>query len=161
MIGSVRTSNIASKVRSVLRCDTWQVASIISCQVHIAPDALARTSARKGKGRSGNDPSGVIVRRCLHSLYMSGQVERRKSETGCFEYRLVSGWVRSNQSYETRIKKDAYESGYVKKADYPRRKSFIDVTQKMVESGILILEPGGDFILNPEMQTENKSNECS
>jgi len=160
--GIVKTNGVSDRVLAVLSYEKWQTPSLIAFQIVIPPDAGSRMKERlRNSGRATVSIEKHICTINLSHLYRQGIVERRKHESGVFEYRLNKHYEKSRLRYQGRIKLDAYQTGLVIKADYPNTRSFISATKKLVESGVLIPEPDGNFTLNQNIKTERKSNECS
>jgi DNA-binding HxlR family transcriptional regulator len=77
----IRVPGSYDSILKVLTND-WQTTSIISCQVSIPPDAIARAT------RIGSSKSELISQK-LRDLVRSGKVEKRKITNTRNEYRLA------------------------------------------------------------------------
>lgn len=158
----VNSGGITDRLICVLSYSKWQTGAIMACQITFPPDAIARISATYARnGKTVNDPAADIVTKALSHMYQSGTVERRVSESGAFEYRLLKGFEDKCKLYSQRIKHDAYHKGYVRKSEYSNQKRFSEITAALVLRGILVEELDGNFLLNANISTERKSNECT
>jgi hypothetical protein len=94
-------------------------------------------------------------------MFCNGVVERQKNASNVSEFRLSKNASKQISDYATRIQHDAHHCGFVRKCDYKDMRSFRLAAKKLVESGLLVPEPDGNFTLNPNIKTERKNNECS
>ena len=91
----------------------WQTAALLRCQVVIAPDAANRVALRQRDGgrfkrkRNLTDETW-LVSATLSSMFLTGQVERRKNSQGRFEYRTPQPEQSGLSAFET-MKSEGYE----------------------------------------------------
>lgn len=156
----VKTGGVIDRLVCVLSYSKWQTASLIACQVTFPPDALARVYKQLTRHNRACNPATEFVRKSLGKMHNKGDVERRLTSDGIFEYRLKQ-WTAKGKPYLQTIKHDAYHKGYVRKSDFADGKNFTRVAEDLVSRGILVAESDGNFTLNPNLQTEQKRNECN
>lgn len=87
---SLKTSDkrLTREVLGVLT-DQWQTASLISCQISFAPDAVERVRVYYERPGTVKGAKSWIVARCLHELVRRGKAEKQKISPVVNEYRLA------------------------------------------------------------------------
>jgi hypothetical protein len=83
--GNISTGDLRLQILKTLSTNRWQNAGLISCQVTIPPDAIAREATRLKKSESSAKSALCAMK--LNALRKSNSCEYRKDESGRFEYR--------------------------------------------------------------------------
>lgn len=85
----IRSPGLRAEILGVLT-DKWQTSRLISLQVKVPPDAIARESKRRdveNGSRSLTSAKVTLVCNALRSMRRSGSLEWRKNSEGRYEYR--------------------------------------------------------------------------